>query len=47
LDVFSRCRLRRRTPGAPPFSSMNSMLAGFHNLADLLASAIGTVCLIG
>jgi hypothetical protein len=27
FGFFSRWRLHRRTPGPPPFSSMNSMLA--------------------
>jgi hypothetical protein len=30
FDWFARWRLRSRTPGPPPFSSMNSMPTGFH-----------------
>ena len=32
LGIFARCRLRSRTPGPPPFSSMNSMPAASKDL---------------
>ena len=35
FGLFARWRLRRRTPGPPPFSSMNSIRAQFEKLARL------------